>query len=115
VTDEPNPRVSVYAEAAAAHGHATAEGDSRSANAAHDRLAAVYRELRAEGERARLLPLLKHAHPAVRTWAAAHALEFAPDQGERVLEEVAATEHSILGFDAKQTLSVWREGGLSFP
>jgi hypothetical protein len=42
-------------------------------------------------------------------------LEFAPDQGERVLEEVAATEHSILGFDAKPTLSVWREGGLSFP
>jgi hypothetical protein len=42
-------------------------------------------------------------------------LEFAPDQGKRVLEELAATDEGVLGFGAQQTLSVWREGGLSFP
>jgi hypothetical protein len=115
VTGEPDPRLNAYVEAAAAHGRATVEGDSKSANHAHGRLAAVYRELRDEEQRERLLPLLNHADVAVRAWAAAHALEFAPDQGERVLEEVAATEQGILGFDAQQTLSVWREGDLSFP
>jgi hypothetical protein len=115
VTGQPDPRVSAYAGAAAAHGRATVEGDSKRANDAHDRLAAVYRELRDEGQRGRLLPLLSHADVAVRVWAAAHALEFAPDQGERVLEQIAATEQGILGFDAKQTLNVWRQGDLSFP
>jgi Domain of unknown function (DUF2019) len=75
----------------------------------------VYRELRDEGQRERLLPLLNHADVAVRAWTAAHALEFAPDEGERVLEEIATIDQGILGFDAQQTLSVWREGGLSFP
>ena len=115
LTGRPDLRVSAYAEAAAAHGRATVEGDSKSANDAHDRLAAVYRELRDEGQRERLLPLLNHGDVAVRAWAAAHALEFAPDQGKRVLEEIAATEQDILGFDAQQTLTVWREDGLSFP
>jgi len=115
VTRELDPRVSAYAESAAEHGRATIEGDSASANDAHDRLAAVYGELRDDGQQARLLPLLSHADVGVRAWAAAHALQFAPEQGEQVLEEIAATGQGILGFDARQTLSVWREGGLSFP
>jgi hypothetical protein len=112
---EPDERVSAYAEAAVGHGRATVAGDSNSANEAYDRLAAIYRELREEGQRERLLSLLHHAVVAVRTWAAAHALEFAPDEGERVLTEIAATDQGILGLDAEQTLSVWRNGELSFP
>ena len=115
MTDEPDPRVAAYSEAAAAHSRATVDGDSKSANDAHDRLATIYRELRDEGQRERLLPLLDCADTGVRVWAAAHALEFAADQGERVLEEIVAAERGILGFGAKETLSVWRAGGLSFP
>ena len=115
MADDSDPRIRAYAEAAALHGRATVVGDSKTANLAHDRLAAVYRELRDQGQRQRLMPLLDHVDVAVRTWAAAHALEFAADHGQRVLEEIAATDRGILGFNAQQTLSVWREGGLSFP
>jgi hypothetical protein len=103
VIGDPDPRVSAYVEASAAHGRATVEGDSKSANDAHDRLAAVYRELRDEGQRERLLPLLNHADVAVRAWAAAHALEFAPDQGERVLGGFGET--------ASETLAAGVESG----
>lgn len=46
--------------------------------------------------------------------AGAHALEFAPHQGERVLEELSA-HAGLVGFDAKMTLQTWREGELRFP
>lgn len=108
-------RIGEYTEAAIAHGLATNTGDSRSANAAHDRIASIYRALRAEGERERLLPLLDHRELSVRCWAAAHALEFAPEQAEPILEFVAKHEAGLVGFSAKQTLVVWRTGELSFP
>lgn len=108
-------RIERYAAAAAAHGRATRAGDSRSANEAHDVIAEVYRQLREEGARDELLPLLRHPDANVRGWAGAHALEFAPDEGQRALEELAAREPGIVGFDAEQTLAVWREGKLSFP
>ena len=103
-----------YAEAASAHQKASERGDHKSANPEHDVVAAVYRELRRRGEREALLPLLAHAESAVRAWAGAHALEFAPEEGERVLEEVAA-EPGLVGFDAKMTLQTWHEGNLRFP
>ena len=62
-----------------------------------------------------MLPLLSHGDPAVVTWAGAHVLEFAPAEGERVLEQIARDGSGIFGFDAQQTLAVWREGKLSFP
>jgi len=72
-----------YAEAASAHGQATAAGDSKRANQAHDVIAAIYRRLREDGEQRQLLPLLSSGDPAVVGWAGTHALEFAPDEGER--------------------------------
>lgn len=51
---------------------------------------------------------------SVRVWAAAHALEFAPERGEPVLSHVAA-EKGILSFNARMTLEVWRAGDLRFP
>lgn len=86
-----------------------------SANKAHDVIAAIYRELRAEGTQRALLPLLRHPNPAVVVWAGAHALEFAPRAGERALEDLATQDHGIAGFAAEQTLTVWREGRLLFP
>lgn len=113
--EEVDDRIMRYAEAASAHGKAGADGDSKRANVAHDVIAGIYRELRAEGTRERLLPLLSHGDPAVVTWAGAHALEFAPAEGERVLEPIARDGPGIFGFVAQQTLAVWREGKLSFP
>ncbi len=102
-----------YVDAAAAHHEATVTGDFRRGNPQHDIVAAAYRELRRRGDEQVLLPLLEHPDPGVRSWAAAHALEFSPGEGERVLEALAG-EEGIEGFNAQMTLQTWREGTLEF-
>jgi hypothetical protein len=109
------PLIQEYAEAASAHGEATAAGDNARANQAHEVVAATYRRLRSHGEQRRLLPLLEHSDPAVVAWAAAHALEFAPKEGERALTDLAQRDSGIISFAAEVTLSEWREGKLAFP
>jgi hypothetical protein len=106
--------VSRYVEAATEHVKASERGDYRRANPQHDIVAAIYRELRRRGEGEALLPLLAHDEPAVRSWAGAHALEFSPQEGERVLEELAA-EAGVVGLNAQMTLETWRKGELRFP
>ena len=85
-------------------------------NRAAHKVAAVYRELRRRGGNARdaLLPLLLSDDLGVQGWAAAHALEFAPERGRAILEFLAKKEGSI-GFSAQMTLKVWNEGTLRFP
>jgi hypothetical protein len=102
-------------EAASAHGHATAFGDSKRANRAHDVIAATYRSLRARGEQRQLLALLSHEDPAVVAWAGTHALEFAPVEGEQALTALAERDQSLIGFGAEITLEEWRRGKLTFP
>jgi hypothetical protein len=109
--------VDAYAAAAAHHYGATQHGDAHGAKIAFDAVSAVYRELRARGLEAQraLLPLLKHENPAVRLAAGAHALEFAPGEGEAALAELAAQDETSVAFDAEMTLEVWRDGELRFP
>jgi hypothetical protein len=106
----------VYRHAAAAHGEATAAGDHEAANRHHDIVAAVYRELRSRSLSAQkaLLPLMQDPDEAVRSWAAAHGLEFAPEEAEPVLTALAESR-GISAFNAKMTLREWRNGNLSFP
>jgi hypothetical protein len=111
---EADSRLERYVEAAEAHAEASASGDSGKANKAHNALAEIYRELRREGSEERLSLLLRHPNPAVGAWSGAHALEFAPEEAKRVLEDLAKRE-DLIGFNAQQTLAVWREGKLSFP
>jgi integrase len=108
--------VVAYADNAAAHGAATSGGDSNAANRHHDAVAGIYRELRRRGQEAprALLQHLDDRDPWVRCWAASHALEFAPLDGERVLSELA-TSGGLEGFTAKTTLAEWRKGTLRFP
>lgn len=103
-----------YASAAAAHAKASEQGDYAVANPQHDAVAAVYRELRNRKEREALLPLLQAGDLGVRGWAASHALEFAPDDGTRVLQELSASA-GLVGFNAQMTLDTWRAGELTFP
>ena len=109
--------VEVYAAAAAHHYGATQHGDAHGAKLAFDTVAAAYRELRVRGPEAQraLLPLLRHENPAVRLAAGAHALEFAPEEGEPALTELAAEDETSVAFDAEMTLEVWRAGELRFP
>ncbi len=109
--------VEQYAEAAAAHGRATGTGDYKTANAAHETLASVYRELRRRGMEAQLalLPLLEHEDLGVQAWAGAHALEFAPGEGEQALARISEIPKSLVSFSAKMALRQWRDGKLRFP
>lgn len=108
--------IAAYETAAVLHGDAFAKGDLRTSNRAADKVAAIYRELRQRGDGARmaLLPLLLASHSWVRGWAAAHALEFAPEMG-RVVLEALSTEEGMIGFSARMTLTTWRKGELKFP
>ncbi|HEY4640547.1 MAG TPA: DUF2019 domain-containing protein [Thermoanaerobaculia bacterium] len=105
-----------YAAAAARHHRETLEGTPRAANRQHDILAAAYRELRKRGAGAqnKLLSLLDDPDAGVRSWAAAHALEFAPAAGEPVLQEIARIP-GLTGFNAQMTLQEWKKGRLQFP
>jgi hypothetical protein len=102
-----------YAHAARMHREATLTGD-RPTNAEADLIAAVYRELRRRGGEPALLPLLSSPDEGVRCWAAAHAMEFAPEEGEPVLLALAESS-GLLAFNAEMTLREWRAGRLRFP
>ena len=108
--------VRLYQEAASAHGQANQSRDFKAGNPAADKIAAIYREIRKRGlehQRA-LLPLLLHSDTSVRSWAAAHALEYEPRQGEAILLDISKLGGPE-GFSARMTLKVWREGNLCFP
>ncbi len=109
--------IKMYTEAASRHGAATESGDYKEANRQHDVVAKVYRELRRRGSDAQraLLPLLAEQDLGVRTWAAAHALEFAPAEGKRVLAAAAEVPNSLVSLSAKMTLREWEAGRLRFP
>jgi hypothetical protein len=106
--------VQEYEQAAVAYEQALDAADHRAANRAADRIAGAYRELRSRAATTHLLPLLKRADENVRSFVAAHALEFAPEQGEPVLQELASRP-GRRRTPAEYALKAWREGKLKFP
>jgi hypothetical protein len=105
-----------YQRAASRHGEATLSTDASSGNADANTVAEVYRELRRRGSETTLLVLLESSDLGVRAWAAAHAMAFAPAEGEPVLTALAESgESGLIGFGAEMTLDEWRKGRLRFP
>jgi hypothetical protein len=106
-----------YAELASIHGASTLAGDAPRTNRAAKGIAAIFRELRRRGLDAQraLLPLLSHDDLSVRSWAGAHALEFAPAEGEPALVRLAERSKDLVGFGAEIALREWRAGQLRFP
>jgi hypothetical protein len=56
-----------------------------------------------------------HIDPYVRLWAAAHALEFAPDDGVHGSLLAFSMRKGPPSFDAAVTLQEWQKGSLKFP
>jgi hypothetical protein len=101
-----------YTELAVLHGQALSEFDHKKSNRLHSRITKLYQELRALGPDAQneLLKLLEHPDASVRCWAAAHALDFAPERGEPVLAKIAVEESMPLRMSAETVLMGWRTG-----
>jgi hypothetical protein len=108
--------VARYKNAASRHGQATQGADPSIGNAEAETLASAYRELRRRGSRPALLVLLESPDLGVRSWAATHAMDFAPSEGEPVLTALAESKESgLIGLSAEMTLTEWRKGRLRFP
>lgn len=105
-----------FANAAAKRGRFLDGADARRANREHDELVAMYRELRRRGRDAQmqLLPLLRHEEADFRLATATRALEFAPDEALRVLEELARHPMHV-AMSAHMTTELWRRGELRLP
>jgi hypothetical protein len=101
-----------YREASANHGRLLDAHKTRAANKEYDRVAAIEAELRTRGvdARERIAKLLDDPEPGTRFWAASAALKFAPEEGARVLAELATPPLSMVGLSAAMTLEEWRNG-----
>ncbi len=113
MTTETAKLISEYETAATKHLQAS---DPPTANRNAEVIRRIYSELRRRGLGAQrqLLAILDDpdASPGARFWVASHALEFAPEVGEPILEQLARGRD---GFGAQMTLREWRAGRLKFP
>ncbi len=109
-----NELIEQYATCAKRHGHATISGDSSAANAAHDDLYAVFRELKKSGNLACLEPLLRESDVNVRCWAATHYLLVDERRATKALKALSKGS-GMAAFDAEMVLAEWKAGRLEFP
>ncbi len=111
--DESLLLIARFRYAAVLHGEFTETGDYQKGNAQYKKLSNAFEKLSMLGSVAqtRFLDLLEDEVLSVRVWAAAYALQFAPDQAEATLSEIA----QLVGHqatDARYTLIEWRAGRL---
>lgn len=104
--------VEKYRELSARHGHSVEAGNHKAANRDFDMIVAINKEFRMRGIEAyrQLLSLLNDREPGTRCWAATDVLAFAPQEGERVLAELAGMPKSLVGLTAEMTLQQWKAG-----
>lgn len=87
-------------------------GKPKDGNRMFDLLVAIHRELRARGIEAlrQLLVLLDDPDLGTRCWAATAVMEFAPEEGERVLADLAKNAGGLVGSSAEWALEEWKAG-----
>ena len=105
----PDELLDAYRTAAIEYG---VEKDSERSNAALAQLPGIIRALRATGAERRILELLDDESEHVRAWAGFDALVLSPDDGVRVLRELAEGPFGAVRADAVMTLRLWEKGEL---
>ena len=109
-----NPEVE-YVAAAILHLGQLENGDSKSSNAAHDRLIRAIREIRKQNDRGRLFLLenLKHTEENVRLWSASHLLPLEERAALAELNNLARDANSrVVSSSADVTIAEWKKGTL---
>ena len=109
--------ITAYREQALRYGEAAERGDARKGNRAQERLLKIRREIRERGTEyvQALLRLLDDESVFVRLSAAIDALEFSPEDGQRVLEEITKGPRGMINHEARMTLKLWRSGEFTVP
>jgi hypothetical protein len=107
---------SAFAEIVMAQEKDIAEGNTTNSRRQNREVLKLRREIRRRGDagQAIWLQLLRHHNDHVRVWSAGAALEFAPKEAERVLEELSNSESGMGRLNAEMTLKQWRDGVLRF-
>jgi HEAT repeat protein len=106
--------VQQFEQEALNHGKFLEKGDSKSANKAYNKIHNSYLLLRGRDAISELEELLNGDSPYVRLWAARYLLQVATNRAEEVLVELGKLKDISVGFDARMTLSEWKEGNLLF-
>lgn len=109
--------IAAYRQAALRHQSAIEQGRSRTATRAAQRIVELAQKIRLGGPEVKqaFLELLQDEHPAVRSWVAPYALEFAPEQAVPVLKELAAGTFGVPSLAAEVVLERWEAGTLDLP
>lgn len=94
------------------HAYSLEKDSTKKANRAADAINKTYKSIKEMGRLDKLKPLLNDESPHVRLWVAGFLLDIYPEEAERVLIELGKIQH--IGFDARITLSEWKEGNLKF-
>ena len=111
--DKGSEVVARYVAAVEAHTNASASGDYRAANRAHDEIVKVYWRIRFSGNLDEVLsPLLRHDNPAVVLWAGTQLLCTGNALALRALEDVARRTDTHQAAYARLALEEWRAGRL---
>jgi len=107
-----------YIDTAIRHRIALIDGSqSEKANSLYKRLIQSYREIRFRGEivENKFIELLKYPDVRVRSWAAAHIMDFKPDLAEPVLKDLIQADIPFISLSAEYLLREWQAGKLKFP
>ena len=104
--------IALYRETAILYGNSQEQGNAARCNAASDKLDDLRASLRREYPdwRDKIRALLDDENRLVRWCAAVDALDFAPDEGLRVLRTVASGPRGMVRFDAEMVIEEWEAG-----
>lgn len=106
-----------YELAAASHGEATLNGNSKKANHAYSKIVKYLLKLREDEDKGEgsLLRLSKNENLSVACWASTHLLQLNEAEAIDRLKYIAAIDMSTMGFDAEMVLKEWAAGRLRSP
>lgn len=95
-------------------GKALEEGDFKKANKAYSKIHNNYIILKEQDKVNDLIVLLEHESPYVKLWAARYLLKTSTKRSEKVLQKLGELKGISVTFDARMTLSEWKQGNLHF-